>query len=1056
LSELFDRLQSSLGSQYRLERELGGGGMSRVFVAEETALGRKVVLKVLPPELAAVLSGDRFQREVRVAAGLQHPHIVPLLAAGAAGDILYYTMPFVEGESLRARLSREGELPVPEAVRLLREVTDALAYAHRQGIVHRDIKPDNILLSQQHAVITDFGIAKALTAAGGSSAVTGTGVSIGTPTYMAPEQATGEAQIDQRADLYSLGAMGYEMLAGEPPFRGATAQALIAAQLTRTAPSLTEARAAVPPELAAAIHRCLEKRPADRFQRAEELLAALDAAVASTGVRTISQSLPLSPAAPPPTREWPLPQVLGYFALAGAAVLGVAWALRTLAGLPDWFFPAAVVLLALGLPVVVLATLAHNRRLARGVTTPSGASASGRRGLTLRKAVLGGVGAFSTLGIVTAGYMGMRTLGIGPVGTLVASGKLNERERLIIADFDDQTRGALLGPAVTQAFRVDFSQSKLVSPVEADYVRRVLRRMQRPDSVPVGLAVAREIAQREGFKAVVAGELQQVGPSVLVSAQLVNAQSGEVLATARETARDSTGILDAVDRVSKKLRERIGESLRSIRGDAPLAEVTTGSLEALRKYSQALRVQSAGDNPGAIALLEETVALDSNFAMAWRKLGTMLLNQGERPARADEAINRAFALRERLTFRERKLTETTYYSDARGLIDSAVASLQSLLAEYPNDSWAWNNVGVLHEVAGNRAEAERSYSKAAELEPENILAWGNIFTLRIGAGRFDSAAATLQLMKARFPAGPSMDMRESLLELGRRDFAAAETRLRAQVTRYQANVPWHDAFLNNLTGVLAIRGKLAEADRLQRALSEERAGRGDVSNALEVELLRVIPVALYREDPRAAKLALDAVMRSHPLERLQPQERPLITGIYAATSVGDRDLANRLLEEFSRNRGNIPGRAWGFLLPLGRGEVLSMRKESLQEGLAALRKTAAVCAYCAEAAMGLAFERAGLPDSALAHFQRWADVGENIWEAGVYNHWAPLAYFRLGELYEVKGERAKAVDYYGRFTELWREADPEFQPKVQEAKRRIKDLTGEPTGQRIGEPPRKP
>ncbi|HTL04976.1 MAG TPA: serine/threonine-protein kinase, partial [Gemmatimonadales bacterium] len=477
MSQLAERLQASLGSQYRLERELGGGGMSRVFLAEETALGRKVVIKVLPPDLVAALSGDRFQREVRVAAGLQHPHIVPLLAAGVAGDVLYYTMPFVEGESLRARLARQGELPVAEATRLLREVTDALAYAHRQGIVHRDIKPDNILLSQGHAVVTDFGIAKALSAAGSSSGITGTGVSIGTPSYMAPEQASGEP-VDQRADLYSLGAMGYEMLSGEPPFRGATAQALIAAQLTRSAPPLSEARPGIPTALAATIHRCLEKRQADRFQTAEELLAALDAAMTlgtATGTPTAAQ------AAHPSARDWPLPHVLGLFALSGALVLGAAWALRTLAGLPDWFFPAAVMLLALGLPVVMLAARAHNRRVA-GLITPR--SLPGRQ-LTLRKAVLGGVGAFTALGLVTAVYMAMRTLGIGPVGTLVASGKLNERERLIIADFDDRTRGALLGPAVTQAFRVDFTQSRLVSPVEADYVRRVLRRMQRPDSVPV-------------------------------------------------------------------------------------------------------------------------------------------------------------------------------------------------------------------------------------------------------------------------------------------------------------------------------------------------------------------------------------------------------------------------------------------------------------------------------------------------------------------------------------------------------------------------------------------
>jgi eukaryotic-like serine/threonine-protein kinase len=422
----------------------------------------------------------------------------------------------------------------------------------------------------------------------------------------------------------------------------------------------------------------------------------------------------------------------------------------------------------------------------------------------------------------------------------------------------------------------------------------------------------------------------------------------------------------------------------------------------------------------------------------------MLINQGERPARAEQALTRAFALRERLTFRERKLTETSYYSDARGALDSAVTALQSLLAEYPNDSWAWNNLGVLHETTGNEAEAERGYSKAAALEPENILAWGNIFTLRIGAGRFDSAAATLQLMKNRFPAGPGMDFRQSLLLLGRRDFALAEDSLRAMTARYQANAPWHDAFLNNLAGALAIRGKLAEADRMQRTLSEERSGRGDATNALEVELLRVIPIALYREDPRAAKLALDAVLRSHPLERLQPQERPLLAGIYAATSAGDLDLANRLLEEFSRNRGNIPGRAWGFLLQLARGEVLSLKKESLPEGLAAFRKAAAVCAYCAEAPLGLAFERAGMADSALAHYQHWADVGEQIWEAGVYYHWAPLAYVRLGELYQAKGDTARAVDYYGRFTELWREADPEFQPKVKEVRLRIADLKAEP------------
>jgi serine/threonine-protein kinase len=261
---LLEDLRARLGATYDIERELGGGGMSRVFLAEEIALGRRVVLKVLPPELALVISAARFEREIRVAARLQHPHIVPLLAAGLAGEVLYYTMPLVEGESLRERLDRQHELPVAEAARLLRDVADALAYAHRGGVVHRDIKPDNILLSNRHAMVTDFGVARALSEAVGAATVTRTGMAVGTPAYMAPEQAAGDVEIDHRADLYALGVVAYEMLAGQPPFRGTTFQALVAAQLTASPAPLTDARPSVAAEFAAVVHRCLEKRAADR------------------------------------------------------------------------------------------------------------------------------------------------------------------------------------------------------------------------------------------------------------------------------------------------------------------------------------------------------------------------------------------------------------------------------------------------------------------------------------------------------------------------------------------------------------------------------------------------------------------------------------------------------------------------------------------------------------------------------------------------------------------------------------------------------------------------
>ncbi|MBW2465313.1 MAG: serine/threonine protein kinase, partial [Deltaproteobacteria bacterium] len=216
MSDLSDRLQTAVGDTYAIERELGGGGMSRVFLALETRLDRKVVIKLLPPEMGAGVNVERFEREIKLAAKLQHPHIVPLLTAGSEGDLLWYVMPYIEGESMRAKLAREGELPIGEAVRILKEVIDALQYAHSNKVVHRDIKPDNVMLSGKHAVVTDFGVAKAVSASTGESNLTSLGVALGTPAYMSPEQAAADPHVDHRADIYAIGAMAYEMLTGRP------------------------------------------------------------------------------------------------------------------------------------------------------------------------------------------------------------------------------------------------------------------------------------------------------------------------------------------------------------------------------------------------------------------------------------------------------------------------------------------------------------------------------------------------------------------------------------------------------------------------------------------------------------------------------------------------------------------------------------------------------------------------------------------------------------------------------------------------------------------------
>jgi serine/threonine protein kinase/tetratricopeptide (TPR) repeat protein len=269
-----EQLAAALAGRYVIERELGQGGMAVVYLARDVRHDRRVALKVLRPELGAVLGAERFLAEIRVTANLQHPHVVPLFDSGEAAGLLYYVMPFVEGESLRDRLTRERQIPIEDAVQITRDVADALAYAHSLGVVHRDIKPENVLLAGGHALVADFGIARAVSAAGGQR-ITATGLAVGTPAYMSPEQATADSQLDGRSDIYSLASMLYEMLAGEPPYTAPTAQAMLARRLTDPMPSLRAVRETVPAHIEDAVRHALARSPADRFATAGAFAEAL-------------------------------------------------------------------------------------------------------------------------------------------------------------------------------------------------------------------------------------------------------------------------------------------------------------------------------------------------------------------------------------------------------------------------------------------------------------------------------------------------------------------------------------------------------------------------------------------------------------------------------------------------------------------------------------------------------------------------------------------------------------------------------------------------------------
>jgi eukaryotic-like serine/threonine-protein kinase len=308
---LVARLTTALAGRYAIERELGQGGMATVYLARDLRHDRKVALKVLRPELAAVIGADRFLQEIRVTAGLQHPHILPLHDSGEIDHFLYYVMPYVEGESLRDRLLRERQLSIEDALRIAAEVLAALAYAHGRGVIHRDIKPENILLAHGAAVVADFGIARAVTAAGGGR-LTETGLSLGTPQYMSPEQATADRELDGRSDVYALGAVLYELLTGEPPHTGPTTQSVIAKLLTEEPRPVLAGRPTVPPHVAAAVHKALARLPADRFKGAAEFAEAL----ARPGA--------FQPAAPAPAPRTAARQARLLLPLAGMLLLGVA------------------------------------------------------------------------------------------------------------------------------------------------------------------------------------------------------------------------------------------------------------------------------------------------------------------------------------------------------------------------------------------------------------------------------------------------------------------------------------------------------------------------------------------------------------------------------------------------------------------------------------------------------------------------------------------------------------------------------------------------------------
>ena len=1039
--ELKDRLQAALGSAYRIEKELGGGGMSRVFLAEEVRLGRSVVVKVLPPEFGAGVNVDRFEREIALAAKLQHPHIVPLLTAGSHDDLLYYIMPHIEGQSLRARLTQERELPVAETLRILSDVCDALAYAHSHHIVHRDIKPDNVLLSGKHALVVDFGVAKAVQDSTGKTALTSMGVALGTPAYMAPEQATADPSTDHRADLYAVGALAYEMLSGRPPFTAPTVQAVLAAQVTTQPDPVTKYRDSVPPALAALVMRCLAKHPADRWQSANEILEQLEQMMTPTGGITPTASAPYDAVAVATARRSRPLRVAAFFVAASAVVLGLVYAVRQLLGLPDWVLPSAAVLLAVGLPIMMLTGFFERRRALARSTGRIAPTASGgwHSLLTWRKATTGGVLAFAVLGLGAAGYMAMRALGIGPVGTLVASGVLDDRGRLVLADFENRTRDSTLGPSVGEAFRIDLAQSRALRLLDASAIGDALQRMNRARDTKLDVPLARELAQRENAKAVVRGQIDPVGRGYVLAAEVISAADGSVLVALRENAKDDGEIIGAVDRLSKRLRERIGESLKTIRANDPLQRVTTGSLEALRRYTQAIDADDRGESDRAVGLLEDAIALDTGFAMAYRKLSVVLGNARASQSRINAATASAFRHRERLPARERHLVAADYYSGVEYDRAKTESEFRAVLEIDPDDDIAVNNLALLYN--GMRRFAEAESLAVSHLVGRGAPIYFNAVRARLGQGKFDEAAAVLRVYERNAPGHFAITVMRASLAENRGNYDSADVYLQS-IARSHPDLSRQASNAYDLLFLAQLRGKLAAAEQQGQRYMDVSERRGLASAYLDGAIQRALLQLHFKDAPAAARQTVEAALARHPLATLDPQDRPytMLAWFYAET--GQSDRARRLLAEYD---ATVPeGVRRGDAFRYGAAARVAVAEGRSADAIRDYRAwhDEGQCVTCGLYDLARVYGGLGQSDSAIAIYERAVTTPAmgRIFEDAP--NLAP-AYRRLGELYEQQGNAVKAREYYGKFVDLWSDADPELQKAVRDVRGRLARLTRE-------------
>jgi tetratricopeptide (TPR) repeat protein len=652
------------------------------------------------------------------------------------------------------------------------------------------------------------------------------------------------------------------------------------------------------------------------------------------------------------------------------------------------------------------------------------------------------LGAFTAL---IAGFMVMRAFGIGPAASLFAAGKLNRRDVVLVSDFSVSRADSSVGSVVAEGVRANLAESRSLKLFNPANIGAALKRMQLPPTSRLDLTLARQVALREGAKAIVTGDVTGLGNGFVIALRLIAADSGTVLAAFQTTVDGPSQLVGGVDELTRKLRGKIGESLKSVQASPPLEQVTTSSYEALKAYTEGNRAfDIEHDFPKAIPLLRQAVAIDTGFAMAWRKLGTALNNAFYPASSADSATTKAYQLRARLPENERYLAEGYYFQRGAGHDrPRAIAAYQAML-DRGDTGYAANNMGVAYTTMREYAKAESLYRMSMRTNPDNTIPLPNLINVLFNEGKRAAVDSFVALEEKRLPNNASVvyhvairiyadsqyDRLEKVLDSAHSASKTLEVRVNASYM---------------LSELLAVRGRLREAERVYQRYMTEATQLGNASPAIFDSTVMAGYDVWLRSQPARAVARLDAALAAHPLSEIPAQDRPYDWLAHVYSIAGRPDRARAVLADFAQNKDSGFIRRRQPMLHQSLGEIALAEKRyadaivEFRRGDLDIDGRPIGTPLRTHFSLGRAFDLANEVDSAIAHFNTYLEIPE---DGRIDIDFEALAgvHKRLGELYDGKGEREKAISHFSKFLELWKNADPELQPTVADVKRRLARL----------------